>query len=172
MVEIGSAIQARVVRIEHYGIFLKYESQDVFINLPELSWFPVRNLQETIHIGDVLNVHVLRYNYSKKTIVGSLRRLHPEKNPYRELSRLDPEEPLSGKVMAILAGDVTVQFPNGAWGHVAASRMPGEVKVGDSVEVLITGLEVDEGILSLEPLPREKELTQRPTFPTAVGNRA
>jgi hypothetical protein len=35
-----------------------------------------------------MDVAVLRLNYEKNTYAGSVKHLHPEENPYRELSRM------------------------------------------------------------------------------------
>jgi ribosomal protein S1 len=162
MVDIGSAIQGEVVRVEPYGILLKHGKEDVFVHLPETSWLDTRELRERFHLGQILDVYVLRYNYEKKQIVGSIRRLRPEQNPYRVLSRLEPGEILCGKVTCCQGGLVTVQLANGATGHIPMYRIHTDLRVGDAVEVVIAALEVDEGRLTLELLGKEQEPSGSP----------
>lgn len=151
MVEIGSVIEAVVTRVEHFGVFLKYDSEEVVVLLPELSWEPMQDLRHAIHVGDRLSVLVLRYNYQKKQIVGSLRRLHPEKNPYRELARLVPGEVLHGVVISAAGADLSVRLPNGAWGYLSKRGWATEPNIGETVAVQIDSVEVDEGKLTLAP---------------------
>src|SRR2546423_12274196 len=114
MVEIGSIIQAQVERVEPYGLFLRHGDETVFVVLPEVSWLDKRDLRERVRVGEAADVYVLRYNYEKKHIVGSIRRAHPELNPYRTLSRLPPGEPHCGTVVQTSDDRLTVRLANGA----------------------------------------------------------
>jgi small subunit ribosomal protein S1 len=150
MVEIGNVIEGTVDRIEPYGLFLNHADGKVIVLAPEVSWHDHRNLRDRFKIGDVLRVRVLRYNYKDEAYVGSIRRLHPELNPYRELSRLRPGTVLEGKVTSLAGDEVTVGLTNGAFGHVPKHRAPSHWKRGQMVPVVITALEVDEGRLWLD----------------------
>lgn len=151
MVEIGSIISAQVTRIEPYGIFLEHAEGPVCVLRPDISWSARSNLYERIRVGDFHDVLVLRYNYPDRIIVGSIKRLHPEENPYRQLSRLEPGTVLTGKVRDSVGNEVTVELENGAWGHVPRRLLPVEPRAGDVLEVTIAGVEVDESRLWLEP---------------------
>ena len=150
MVEIGNVIEGTVDRIEPYGLFLNHAAGKVVVLGPEVSWHDHRNLRDRFKIGDVLRVLVLRYNYKDEAYVGSIRRLHPELNPYRDLSRLRPGTVLQGKVTSLAGEEVTVGLPNGAFGHVPKHRLPSHWDRGQMVPVVITALEVDEGRLWLD----------------------
>jgi ribosomal protein S1 len=151
MVEIGSVIRAKVTRVEAYGIYLDHEGQTVCVLAPDIAWHDTRKLLERAHVGEEYEVRVLRYNYRDRIIVGSIRLLHPEENPYRELSLLAPGEPLRGQVTGAAGGEFTVELPNGAWGHLPQRLLPHQVKVGDDVHVEISALDVYEGRLRLAP---------------------
>ena len=169
MVEIGSVIRARIIRVEPYGVFLRYGDQTVFVHLPEVAWLDKRGLPDRFQVGEELDVYVLRYNYEQKQIVGSIRRLHPEQNPYRMLSRLEPGEILCGKVTNLMGDLVTVRLANGAWGHIPKYRLHTDVKVGDAVKVVIAALEVDEGRLALELVGKEEEFSSSPAEMAAIA---
>lgn len=159
MVAIGSVIKARVIRIEHYGIYLKHGQEDVLVLVPEVSWEKTPDLRVAFQTGDEIDLVVLRYNYQKRVIVGSIKRLHPEQNPYRELSLLEPGKILHGTVATIYDDAVQVRFPNGAWGHIPKNRLDRCLQVGGSVPVVITDLDVDGGVLSLDLAPQQIEET-------------
>jgi small subunit ribosomal protein S1 len=161
MVEIGSTIEAVVTGVKHYGVYLDHEGQEVVVLLPEVSWKPVRDLASAVRVGDTLKVLVLRYNYKTQQIVGSVRRLYPAENPYRDLSRLPPGEILHGKVRFVAGDAATVDLANGAWGHLPKRFLTRALHAGDDVEVEIDSLEVDEGRLTFVPA--------RETDPTTNG---
>jgi len=164
MVEIGSIIRARVTRLEPYGIFLEHAEGPVCVLLPDVSWSAQGDLQERIRVGAEYDVLVLRYNYRDRIVVGSIKRLHPEENPYRQLSRLEPGTALPAKVRHSAGSEVTVELENGAWGHAPRHLLPAGLKAGDLIEVVITGLEVDEGRLWLEPAQRAASERNGPTI--------
>jgi ribosomal protein S1 len=159
MLEIGKVIEGTVDRIEPYGLFLNHPEGKVVVLGPEVSWHDHRSLRVRFKIGDVLRVLILRYNYKDEAYVGSIRRLHPELNPYRELSRLRPRTVLEGKVTSLAGDEVTVVLPNGAFGHVPKYRTPSRWERGQMVPVVITALDVDEGRLWLDAAESYPEKT-------------
>jgi ribosomal protein S1 len=150
MVEIGNVIEGTVDRIQQYGLFLNHAGGRVVVLAPEASWHDNRDLKQRFQVGDVLRVLVLRYNYKDEVYVGSIRRLYPEENPYRNLSRLRPRTVLQGKIISMAGDEVTVSLPNGAFGFVPKYRTPAHWERGQVVPVVITALEVDEGRLWLD----------------------
>ncbi len=149
MVEIGSIIRATVSRVEPYGVWMSHAAGPVLVLVPEASWSDHRPLSEWIRPGDEYDVFVLRYNYRDRVIVGSIRRLHPEENPYRQPARLEPGTILHGRVRLVAGDAVSVVLPNGAWGNVPRASFSTEIRPGDEIDVIITAIEVDEGRLSL-----------------------
>jgi ribosomal protein S1 len=151
MVEAGSVIKAVVTKIEPYGIWLKYEGEKVLVLIPDVSWKEITHPSELARTGDSLDVFVLRYNYQDQVIVGSIKKLHPEENPYRELSRLPPGTPLPGKVDLVLPDELLVVLENGARGSIKKQLMPGQRGRGELVNAVISALDVEQGLLTLEP---------------------
>jgi ribosomal protein S1 len=174
MLEIGSVVEGQVVRVEPYGIYLKHGDETVIVLAPEVSWHEKGDLRERVRVGQTFRVHVLRYNYQTREIVGSVRRLQPEQNPYRDLSRLAPRSVLRGKVVFAAGSDFTVELPNGAWGLLPKHLVQKELKVGDPVEVEVADLEVDEARLGLQPacfIERTPLGPLPPCAPTGDGER-
>jgi len=169
MVEIGSVVRAKVTRVEPYGIYLDHEGQTVCVLAPDIAWRDTRKLLERAHLGEEYEVRVLRYNYRDRIIVGSIRLLHPEENPYRELARLEPATVLRGCIQQCARDTVTIELPNGAWGHIAKRDLPPGVQKGAPMDVAIASLEVDEGRLWLEAaLPTRSEANGSPPQPSGA----
>ncbi len=156
MIEIGSVISARIERIEPYGLFLRSGDEDVFVTADNFTWRAGQNPVARMKPGDVVEVRVLRYNYELRTTVASLKHVHPERNPYRELSRLPPGTLLHAKVQYdnYDDGGLLVRLENDATGFIPKAKAPVGVSPGDEIDVVIFSLEVDSGDLRLEPAPR------------------
>lgn len=155
MVEIGTTISATVTRIEPYGVWLEHHGEKVLVLAPELSWESAKRIPDMVQVGQELIVKAIRYNYPKHTIVGSVRALQPEKNPYRQLSLLDPDTSLTAKVIFLAGDTVTVELQNKAWGHLPIDGLEPQLRLGDVVEVVIYTLEVEEGRLVVHLAPQE-----------------
>jgi small subunit ribosomal protein S1 len=151
MVETGSIIKAQVVKFEPHAVWLEYQNEKIIVLIPEITWKIIRHPSEIVRLGESLSILVLRYNYKDKLIVGSIKRLHPEENPYRELSRLSPGTSLPGRVDLVLPEDILVELENGARGRMAKKLLRGPLGRGAKVDVVISSLEVEEGLLVLEP---------------------
>lgn len=155
MVEIGAVIRAKVTRVEPYGVYLDYKGQCICVLVPDVSWRDTRPLNERIHVGEEYDVRVLRFNYRDRIIVGSIRLLHPEENPYRQLARLEPDTILPARITHASGEDVILELPNGALGIMPIHELPPGWQRGDRVEVVISSVEVDEGRLWLRPASQE-----------------
>jgi ribosomal protein S1 len=152
MIDVGTIIHATVGHVEVYGIFMQHDSETIFVHLPEVSWRDKRPFPQWIHPGDAFDVLVIGYNYVNRQIIGSIRRLHPGENPFRELSRLEPGTVLQGKVKRNYGdGEIMVELSNGAWGHMPGHAVQRKLAPGENVEVVISTLKVDEGRAWFEP---------------------
>ena len=149
MLEVGSTVEAEVKMVKPYGVYLEHAGHEILVLIPEVSWNPTHNLEAAVRVGDRRKVYLLRYIYQKKQYAGSFRRLQPEENPYRVLSRLPPGEVLPGRVGQLLGDEWTIHLPNGAYGHVPNANACMDWHHGDRVAVRIAALEVDEGRLTL-----------------------
>ncbi len=81
MMEIGSTVEAPVVRVEAYGIYLKYDDEMILVLAPEFSW-ESGDIRKKVKVGDTMKVQILRLNYQTGENVGSIRRLQQQQNPY------------------------------------------------------------------------------------------
>jgi small subunit ribosomal protein S1 len=61
-----------------FGAFVDLGGADGLVHLSELSWRRVRHPREVLHVGDKVEVYVLRLDEDRKRIGLSLKRLQPE----------------------------------------------------------------------------------------------
>jgi ribosomal protein S1 len=160
MIEVGSVIAVEATQIVPYGVWFRHQGEKGLVLITDLSWEPVHDPSEIVHVGQTFDVKAIRYNYKNRQIVGSLKALEPEKNPYRKLARLEPGTILEGRVSTTSNGDTFVYLPYNTCGHIPTTADRRELKPGERVKVSIASLEVDEGrlVLNLEPENRDANI--------------
>ena len=74
----GEVRVGRVSGIASFGAFVDLGGADGLIHISELSWDSVKSPEEVVHVGDEVEVSVLKVDLDQKRIALSLRRLTPE----------------------------------------------------------------------------------------------
>jgi len=105
----GETRKGRVSGISPFGVFVDLGGADGLIHISELSWKPVRAPEEIVHVGEEVDVFVLKIDRDRGRISLSLRRLHAE--PWETLAE-------TFHVGQIVTGTVTRLAPFGAFAQV------------------------------------------------------
>ncbi|MBM3957084.1 MAG: S1 RNA-binding domain-containing protein, partial [Gemmatimonadetes bacterium] len=74
----GEIRRGRVAGISNFGAFVDLGGADGLIHISELSWEPIRSPEDVVHVGQELDVYVLKVDRENLKIALSLRRLFPE----------------------------------------------------------------------------------------------
>jgi ribosomal protein S1 len=151
-------VEATVTRIEVYGIYLSHDQQDIFVQIPEVSWFHFESCRSFTCIGDRHAVIILWYVPEKKMYVGSFKQANPDANPWRE--------PLTFEVGSVWKGRVTheiyrnrddrsivlfiVEIKRGVAGALKVTPNTAYLKKGDKVTVVIKSINRDRQEVELE----------------------
>jgi ribosomal protein S1 len=150
MLKIGEMIAARVYREEAFGVFLRYEGNEIFIHLPELSWTDTRPANMRGLIDQVIKVKIIDYISDKNQWVASARKADGVENPYLQMSKKPIGFVFDGKIFTKSAmGHYFVRLENGAIGRLEDDEQVAPIKIGADVSVSITYLEPYEGHLGL-----------------------
>jgi small subunit ribosomal protein S1 len=76
--EIGEIIQAKVTRIEPYGVWLDAQGKRGLLLITDISHRPCHHPSEFAAVGDTLTVKVDRFNGQNGDFVATRKELHPE----------------------------------------------------------------------------------------------
>jgi hypothetical protein len=149
MLEVGMIVDARVYRTEPYGVFLRHGDDELFVHLPELSWTVggpanTRRLEATIQ-----RVKILRRDPKINQWHASVRRAHPESNPFVEIARLPAGTVLDGVVFSARPFGLAICVRDGALGRIEESDLTRSMRVGDIVRVRVGAIDPEEGKLQL-----------------------
>jgi len=150
MFQQGSIVEAKIDRCEPYGVYLHHDGSEIFVHLPELLWAGAGNGPADSRglLNTIARVKILRWHPEHRHWVGSIRRAHPELNPYTEISKCEPGTVFVGIVFFILLGAL-VRLENGAEGRVTGAPRGTSIALGDRVCVTVTFINAEEGELEL-----------------------
>jgi len=159
VLEIGCVVEATIIQITAFGVFLKSGSDTIFIPLDGLSWTPSPDITRQFQVGQTHQVFVERFNYEKSVYAGSLRLLVPEQNPYREFSALPSGTVIHAKVKMIHGNGITVELNDWCSGHLPLDDRTKYLKKGSEVDVQITSLELNHKNITLKLADKSPDAT-------------
>jgi ribosomal protein S1 len=134
-------------------LFLSHKADTIFIPMGNVAWQSTAATIAAFQPGQKLRVLVERLNYKTKIYAGSMKNLDPESNPYRELSRNDPERVYTGNVKMVHHDGVVIDLGNGCVGDLPLTDETKTLETGSQVDVQIAALEVDAQKLDLKLAP-------------------
>jgi ribosomal protein S1 len=150
MLKIGETINALVYREEPYGVFLRYEGNEIFVHLPELSWTILGPANKRGLMDKVIKVRITRHNPKKDQWVASARKVDGVENPYLEMSKKPDGFVFYGKIFMKSLGDYFVRLENGVIGKLVGDTRGAPIEIGQDVSISIISIEPDEGSLGLK----------------------
>ncbi len=70
----GDILEGEITNVVGYGAFVKLTEQvEGLMHISEIAWSPVRNIDETLHVGDKVSVRILHINHDTEKIALSGR---------------------------------------------------------------------------------------------------
>ena len=152
-IEAGSTLTGRVVSVRGFGAFVELDGArgvQGMVHVSELSWGTVKDPQDVVTVGDVINVRVLAVDQDSQRISLSLKRTMPE--PWETVpERYQVGEIVQGTVTNLAQFGAFVKLEEGVEGLVHISELSARrvehakecVYHGQSVRVMV--LEIDSG---------------------------
>jgi small subunit ribosomal protein S1 len=156
---IGKKVSGKVVSLTDYGAFIEIEKGiEGLIHISEMSWTQhVKHPSQMVSMGQVIEAVILSLDAAGKKISLGMKQLEPD--PWSSLMVKYPVgSKHTGTVRNLTNFGVFVELEQGIDGLIHISdlswtkkiRHPGEVvKKGDSIEVIILGVDVDQRRISL-----------------------
>ncbi len=153
----GMIVKGKVKNITDYGVFIDLGGLDGLLHITDISWKKIKHPSEVVSLGDELDLMVLNYDEKEQKVSLGLKQLVP--NPWENIHEKYPEgKKTTGKVTNIVDYGAFVELEPGIEGLVHISEMswtrklkhPSQmVKVGDEVEVVVLGVDVEKKRISL-----------------------
>ena len=156
---VGTRVQGKVVSITNYGAFVELEPGiEGLVHISEMSWTRnVRHPSKIVSIGETIEAVVLKVDEQEEKI--SLGMKQTEQDPWMTLpSKYPIGSRITGKVRNLTSFGAFVEIEPGIDGLIHISDMswtkrvqhPSEiVKKGDTVDVMVLNIDVDNKRISL-----------------------
>ena len=81
----GQVRPGRVSGITNFGVFVDLGGADGLVHISELSWESVKSAEDVVHVGDQVDVYIIKVDRESKRIALSLKRTKPE--PWSDLDK-------------------------------------------------------------------------------------
>ncbi len=153
----GDVVNGMVRNLTDYGAFVDVGGVDGLLHVADISWAHVNNPADVLSVGQQIEAKVLKIDAGKQRISLGLKQLQP--HPWDAVAeKYKPGERVRGTVSRLADFGAFVELDPGVEGLIHISEMswarkvhkPSDVvKPGDTVEVVILGVNVGEQRLSL-----------------------
>jgi len=145
----GQTHKGIVRNIKPFGAFVDLGGQDGLIPISEMSWARVNDPSELLHIGQTVEVLVMRVDPEARRIGLSLKKLAA--SPFDDFSkRIRPGARVIGKVTRLAEFGAFVELEPGVEGLIHISELSTQ-RVKRVREVVTEGQIVDVEVLNLDP---------------------
>ena len=155
--EEGQVIKGVVKNLTEYGAFVDLGGIDGLLHVTDMAWRRVKHPSEVVHVGEELEVKILRFDSERNRVSLGLKQLGDD--PWVDIGRrYPPFTRLFGKVTNVADYGCFVQIEEGVEGLVHVSEMdwtsknvnPGKiVHVGQEVEVMVLDINEERRRVSL-----------------------
>ena len=160
----GEVRSGKVTGVSSFGAFVDLGGADGLIHISELSWTPVASVEEAVHVGDEVQVYVLRVDREARRIALSLRRLQP--TPWDEAAeRFALNQLVTGTITKLTDFGAFARIDDTIEGLIHISELterhiqhPKEVvAVGDTMTLRIVNIDPERHRLGLSLKQAEDE---------------
>lgn len=158
-IEEGQTRAGRVSSICDFGAFVDMGGADGLVHLSELSWTPVGNPGDVVHVGDQVEVLVLGVDRERRKIALSLKRLKSQ--PWDSVpERYSVGQNVVARVTKLVTFGAFVEIEPGVEGLVHISELT-EERIQHPKSVVREGDVLTVKILRIEPERRRLGLSLR-----------
>jgi len=166
LLEEGVILEGTVKNITDYGAFIDLGGIDGLLHVTDISWGRIGNPSELIHVGEMINVVVLKYDAEKERVSLGMKQLVPD--PWSTVTeRYAVNNRIHGKVVSLADYGAFVELEKGIEGLLHVSELSWTKRVTHPSKLLSVGQEIDVAILEILPEHRRislglKQITQNP----------
>ena len=150
ILEEGVIIEGTVKNITGYGAFVDLGGIDGILHSSDMSWGRISHPSEVVHVGEKLQVVVLKFDAEKERISLGMKQLTPD--PWNTVaSKYPADSRVQGKVISIMDYGAFVELESGIEGLIHISEMSWSRKIAHPSKILQVGQEVEVVVLNVDP---------------------
>ncbi len=153
----GQVLQGVVKNITDYGAFVDLGGVDGLLHVTDIAWRRINHPSEALHIGQTVNVQVVRFNPETQRISLGMKQL--EADPWEQVGAKYPAgTKFVGRVTNITDYGAFVELEPGIEGLVHVSEMSWTKKNVHPGKIVSTSQEVEVMVLDVDPVKRRISL--------------
>ncbi|MCE9508039.1 MAG: 30S ribosomal protein S1 [Alphaproteobacteria bacterium] len=172
----GQELQGVVKNITDYGAFIDLGGVDGLLHVTDISWKRINHPSEVLHVGQTINVKIIRFNEESQRISLGIKQL--DADPWQGVAeRFKSGQKYKGRVTNIADYGAFIELEDGIEGLVHVSEMSWTKKNIHPGKLLSTSQEVEVIVLEVDVAKRRislglKQCTENPWIKFAETNKA
>ncbi|MBP6986436.1 MAG: 30S ribosomal protein S1 [Alphaproteobacteria bacterium] len=145
----GQVLEGLVKNITDYGAFIDLGGVDGLLHVTDISWRRVNHPSDVLHVGQKINVQVIRFNSETQRISLGMKQL--EDDPWKGIEAKYPvEAALQGTVTNITDYGAFIEIEDGVEGLAHVSDMSWTKKGAHPSQFVSVGQKVNVKVLSID----------------------
>src|SRR5712672_432283 len=149
-----------VKNLTDYGAFVDLGGIDGLLHITDMSWGRLTHPRDLVHVGDQIQVKVLKFDGEKQRVSLGFKQLTPD--PWLDAEHRYPVGAhVHGRVISVTDYGAFVELEQGIEGLVHVSEMTWSKRMKHPSKLVNVGDEVDCVVLSVNPTERRISLGMR-----------
>ena len=156
-IEEDIVVEGQIKNLTDYGAFVDLGGVDGLLHVTDMSWGRLQNPNELFHVGDTIQVKVLKFDRERERVSLGYKQLLPD--PWSSVEERFPVGArVNGKIASVADYGAFVELENGVEGLVHVSEMSWSKRVKHPSKLVNPGDEVEVEVLSVDPKARRISL--------------
>lgn len=156
-IEEDIVVEGQIKNLTDYGAFVDLGGVDGLLHVTDMSWGRLQNPNELFHVGDTIQVKVLKFDRDRERVSLGYKQLLPD--PWSSVEERFPVGArVNGKIASVADYGAFVELENGVEGLVHVSEMSWSKRVKHPSKLVNPGDEVEVEVLSVDPKARRISL--------------
>ena len=156
-IEEDIVVEGQIKNLTDYGAFVDLGGVDGLLHVTDMSWGRLQNPSEMFHVGDSIQVKVLKFDRERERVSLGYKQLLPD--PWSSVEERFPVGTrVPGKIASVADYGAFVELESGVEGLVHVSEMSWSKRVKHPSKLVNPGDAVEVEVLSVDPKARRISL--------------
>src|SRR5712672_3177238 len=158
--EEGSVLTGTIKNLTDYGAFVDMGGIDGLLHITDMSWGRLTHPRDLVHVGDQIQVKVLKYDPEKLRVSLGFKQLTPD--PWLDAAERYPiGARVKGRIISVTDYGAFVELEQGIEGLVHVSEMTWSKRMKHPSKLVNVGDQVECVVLNVNPTERRISLGMR-----------
>jgi small subunit ribosomal protein S1 len=150
-------VEGQIKNLTDYGAFVDLGGIDGLLHVTDMTWGRLQNPSELFHVGDNVQVKVLKFDRERERVSLGYKQLQPD--PWASIEERFPVGlKLTGKVASVTDYGAFVELEPGIEGLVHVSEMSWSKRAKHPSKIVANGETVNVEVLGIDPKARRISL--------------